>query len=79
MSNNYLGSVTILFKGKIPDIAKAIPRVEILSDNTVYIPYASTTPRIRSIDFTINGNTHSLSEKTVQKVTTSKNEIIFGN
>lgn len=78
-SKNYLGPATIHFKQEIPEKAKAIPRVEIIDEKTLHIPYANTVSRVRSIDFIVNGITHTLSEKTVQKVLGPKNEIIFGN
>lgn len=75
---SYRGPVTIHFKETIPDMAKAIPHAEIVNNQTLTIPYAQITPRIRSIDLTVNGDKHTFTEKTVQKVIGPNEQIIFG-
>lgn len=75
---SYRGPATIHFKERIPDMAKAIPQAEILSEKILQIPYAQITPRIRSIDFTVNGDQHTFTEKTVQKVIGPNTQVIFG-
>ena len=80
MSNNqYLGAATFHFKGEIPEMFKAIPTVEIIGPKSVFIPYTSITPRVKTIDLTVHGTTHNFSRRTVEKVVGAKDQVIFGN
>jgi|GEM_PF-2541571 len=76
--NNLTGSFTLIFKKEIPDQARSMPGIEIDEERlSVFVNFASVTPRRKSIEFTVNGETYSFAQ-TIQQVKNGDG-IIFTN
>ncbi len=73
------GSFTLIFKQQIPDQAKAIPQAQINEKElSVFVSYASVTPRRESVELLINGESYSFAQ-TISKVINSNGDTIFSN
>lgn len=77
MSSNITGSFTLHFKENIPDKARIIPNAQTQEEDlTIFLPFASVTPRVHSVEIAVNGDSFDFSD-TISHVKNSEGKIVF--
>lgn len=77
--SNLKGSFNLYFKTTIPEKARIVPNVTCNeSTKCAHIPFASITPRTKTIEFRVNGDMYDFSQDFIY-VEDENGNYVFGN